>query len=195
VLEEYEECSKEFLIERETYWIDKLDATHAGYNMNRLGNFNKKIDKSIVKEIQELLLSDQDCKISGLEIARRYNLSHTWVSLVNSGKMWHDDTLSYPLRPMQKPEKQIKYCVDCGKEISLSAIRCESCYKKFKAKSITDTVSREELKALIRKYSFVYLGEYFGITDNTVRKWCKKYDLPYRKKDINSYSDEEWELI
>lgn len=31
-----------------------------------------------------------------------------------------------------------------------------------------------------------------GVSDNAIRKWCKKYNLPYKKKDIKSYSDEEW---
>ena len=33
------------------------------------------------------------------------------------------------------------------------------------------------------------------VSDNVIRKWCIKYNLPSRKKDINSYSDEKWELI
>ena len=27
----------------------------------------------------------------------------------------------------------------------------------------------------------------FNVSDNAVRKWCKKYDLPYTKKCILSY--------
>jgi hypothetical protein len=35
----------------------------------------------------------------------------------------------------------------------------------------------------------------YGVTDNAVRKWCDKYDLPRKAKDIKAYSDEEWALI
>ena len=52
--------------------------------------------------------------------------------------------------------------------------------------------SREELKKLIREESFVAIGKNFGVSDNAIRKWCINYNLPTRKKDIKSYSDEEW---
>jgi hypothetical protein len=26
----------------------------------------------------------------------------------------------------------------------------------------------------------------FGVSDNAVRKWCKAYGLPYKKKDIKN---------
>jgi len=35
----------------------------------------------------------------------------------------------------------------------------------------------------------------YGVTDNTIRKWCDFEDLPRRKHEINAYTDEEWELI
>ena len=28
-----------------------------------------------------------------------------------------------------------------------------------------------------------------------VRKWCDKYNLPRTKKEINTYSDKEWDLL
>ena len=56
-------------------------------------------------------------------------------------------------------------------------------------------ISREELKKLIRTTPFTTIGKQYGVTDNTVRKWCDKYNLPRKVKEIKSYSDEEWELI
>lgn len=88
-----------------------------------------------------------------------------------------------------------KYCVDCGKEISLRSERCNSCSNKFKASQNILPVTREELKQLIRTKTFVSIGQQFYVTDNAIRKWCIKYNLPSKKKDIISYSDEEWKLI
>ena len=31
--------------------------------------------------------------------------------------------------------------------------------------------------------------------DNTIRKWCKIVNLPYRTTDIKQYTNEEWEKI
>ena len=52
-------------------------------------------------------------------------------------------------------------------------------------------------KQLIRENSFLAITRMYDnkITDNCIRKWCDTYNLPRTKKEINSYSDEEWELI
>ena len=85
------------------------------------------------------------------------------------------------------------YCIDCGAQITIGATRCKSCAGKER---ITEKpVSREELKKLIRSHSFVSIGEQFGVTDNTIRKWCIRYGLPSKRKDIKLYSEEEWDQI
>jgi hypothetical protein len=35
----------------------------------------------------------------------------------------------------------------------------------------------------------------YGIDGNAIRKWCDKYNLPRTKKEIKSYSDEEWNSV
>lgn len=54
---------------------------------------------------------------------------------------------------------------------------------------------REELKKLIRIYSFKDISILYNVTENAVRKKCKKNNLPTIKEKINKYSDEEWENI
>lgn len=56
-------------------------------------------------------------------------------------------------------------------------------------------ISRQALKQKIRVMSFVDIGKEFGVSDNAIRKWCKKYQLPYQKKRIKEYSDSQWEKI
>lgn len=85
------------------------------------------------------------------------------------------------------------YCVDCGKKITSGAIRCEECSQKARRK--VERPSREELKKLIRNKSMVEVGRLFGVSDNGIRKWCIAENLPSRKKDILSFTDEEWEKI
>lgn len=46
--------------------------------------------------------------------------------------------------------------------------------------------SKDELAALIKTKSFLELGKMYSVSDNAVRKWCKSYGLPYRKKDLVS---------
>lgn len=96
---------------------------------------------------------------------------------------------------------KVCYCKSCGKEISSKTKTgyCADCLKKPKVKTILQSnvvrPNREELKSKIREQSFCSIGKEYNVTDNAVRKWCVKYNLPKTKKEINSYTDEEWKNI
>ena len=53
-------------------------------------------------------------------------------------------------------------------------------------------VSREELKKLIRNTPFTQIGKQYGVSDNAIRKWCDKYNLPRKKSEIVEITDDEW---
>lgn len=59
---------------------------------------------------------------------------------------------------------------------------CVNCYSKKRASHIP---SKEIIMELILKYPMTQIGELYGVSDNAVRKWCKKYGLPFSKKDID----------
>lgn len=89
--------------------------------------------------------------------------------------------------------RKMNYCVDCHRAISATAIRCRSCAKKLQKKC--ERPSRDDLKRLIRNTPFTTIGKTYGVSDNTIRKWCISYQLPHSSKEIKSYSDEDWLLI
>lgn len=84
------------------------------------------------------------------------------------------------------------YCEDCGCEISKNAIKCLPCRNKEKSKNIPN---REQLKILIRTTPFTTIGKQFNVSDNAIRKWCDKYNLPRRSSEIKKYTEEEWKLL
>jgi very-short-patch-repair endonuclease len=45
--------------------------------------------------------------------------------------------------------------------------------------------SKEELIELIKNEPFTTIAKRYGVSDRAVAKWCKRYGLPHRKKDIN----------
>lgn len=93
----------------------------------------------------------------------------------------------------ERSQTRKQYCIDCGVEVSYGALRCKACESKHRV--TIKPVTREELKKLIREETFVSIGKKFNVTDNAIKKWCKQYDLPSKKRDINNYSDEEWANI
>jgi uncharacterized protein YjcR len=48
---------------------------------------------------------------------------------------------------------------------------------------------------MIRSMSFISIGKEYGVSDNTVRKWCDKYSLPRKVSLIKQYSEKQWEEI
>lgn len=98
-----------------------------------------------------------------------------------------------PDRISSSEKPTIKKCIDCGKEIFITSTRCQAC--EAKRRQAEKPVSREDLKKLIRTESFTSIGNKFNVSDAAIKKWCKGYNLPFRKKDINVISDEDWEKI
>ena len=91
-------------------------------------------------------------------------------------------------------EKTHYYCKTCGKEISRGAIYCSECVKETR-RVVQDRPNREELKQLIRAMPFTHIGKQYGVSDNTIRKWCKNYSLPSKVSEIKKITDEKWETI
>ena len=76
------------------------------------------------------------------------------------------------------------YCIDCGKEISHNSQRCMECEKK-RIRKVKNRPTAEELNNILlqNKGNFSKVGKLFNVSDNTIRKWCKSYNLSYHSKD------------
>ena len=93
----------------------------------------------------------------------------------------------------QEKTKTKHFCIDCGKEITRNAQRCQKCAELHNRR--VERPEREVFKQEIRTTPFTVLGEKYNVSDNAIRKWCDGYNLPRTKGEIKAYSDEEWELI
>jgi len=75
-------------------------------------------------------------------------------------------------------------CPKCGNKKGCRAGVCIECLNKERAKRIP---SKEEIYKLLLDNSMCAIGRMYGVSDNAVRKWCKKYGLPFNKKDIEIF--------
>lgn len=78
--------------------------------------------------------------------------------------------------------KGYNLCPICKTNLkSNKANMCLECWNKEKLKNVP---LKEELEKYIYNTSFVNIGKIFGVSDDTIRRWCKNRGLPYRRKDI-----------
>ena len=75
------------------------------------------------------------------------------------------------------------YCKNCGIEISYGAELCPKCYAISQRR--VDRPTKEELRDILfeNKGNFSQVGRIFEVTDNSIRKWCKSYGLPFHSND------------
>ena len=191
-----QECSVKDLDEREKYWIQYYDSFNNGYNCTSGGTnqreATKKFDQNFIKIIQQLLIKNQ---LSYQEIHKQYNISLGMISEINTGKVNFNKNLQYPLRSRVNTKKEY-FCKKCGKKIGRQSKTglCYNCYYILNVKN-NNLPTRNELKNLIRTKTFVQIGNNYNVSDNAIRKWCDKFNLPRTKKEINSYSNQEWQKI
>lgn len=71
-------------------------------------------------------------------------------------------------------------CPQCGTQFiakNRDSVFCSGqCSGKSRKKK--PPVSKEDLLSLLKTESFISVGRKFNVSDNTVRKWCIRYDIP-----------------
>lgn len=186
-----QECSLDQLDQQEIYWIQFYDSYKNGYNQTTggQGNSNNIIKLSIedVNIIYDLL---KNTLMPQKDIASMFDVGDDTISEINQGKTRIRSDFVYPLR---KNKNDPSFCYICGKPVLHGSTYCVKCLG-LKNRVVTRP-NRKELKHLIRTMPFTQIGIKYGVTDNTIRKWCDSEGLPRKVSDIKKYSDQEWENL
>lgn len=208
-----EECSVQELNEKEINYISKYNSNDSsfGYNQSPGGHQKdpnaKRLNEEQIEEIYNLLFSTF---LTEAEIGGLFNVGQRTISKINTGEAYFNSKKEYPIRSKEKGLQihslsrlnnyyssnsiKPKICKYCGeifyskeKDQNFCSVNCANL-----AKRIVERPTREILKQEIREQSFLSLSKKYGVSDNAIRHWCKNYKLPFRKKEIKNYSDEEW---
>lgn len=79
-----------------------------------------------------------------------------------------------------------KKCPICNKVyIAKTNEMCINCRKIYRVQN-SKCPSKDELSKYIGEIPFVQIGKIYGVSDNAVRKWCKKYGLSFKKNEIKT---------
>lgn len=161
-------------------------ANHDGYVYVHILVAEKKLgryltSKEVVHHIDENKLNNNPDNLLVFTSKAEHTAYHYYKDM--NLMIYNDDgTVSYKYGFSQ-------ICPICGEWKDHHAEICLECRRKKNAEHIP---SRIELKTMIRVLPFTQIAKKYNVTDNAVRKWCKRYNLPFRTKDIKRYTEQEW---
>jgi len=147
--------------------LHHIDPKEKEFNVGKILNRNW---SKIVFELQKCVLV---CKNCHHEIHAGYINPKLKTSFNN------DIAIEITKRINANKAKHINHCIECGNVISYGANRCKKC--GYETKQKIKYPPKEELEKLICKFGFVGTGRLLGVSDNAIRKRCKKYGLPVKK--------------
>lgn len=83
-----------------------------------------------------------------------------------------------------------KYCKKCSEDLGIKREYDNIKNSNYKNRKVLNRPSKKNLWKLITSKSFLEISRMYGVSDNAVRKWCRYYNLPFRKKDIEQRKNE-----
>ena len=94
----------------------------------------------------------------------------------------------YFLKERKICQEEKKFCTKCGTEVGHRNTTglCLAC-ANAKQRVVEDRPSKETLLAELKASNFTAVGRKYGVADNTIRKWCKYYDLPTHIGEIKTF--------
>ena len=161
-----EECSNENLDDKEKYWINYYQSFNSGLNMTRGGNGSPSFVKLNPKTLEEIINLLQENILTNRDIANRYSISEQLVCAINTGRMWYQNNLDYPLRKKEHKQKQLQ--PKWYDNIDIEQTKIEY------AKKIYETSIRQA-------------AMFFNLTDNGLKKRCIKLGLPSKSLEIKNW--------
>ena len=200
-----EECMESELNEKEIYYIEKYDSYYNGYNQDKGGDQASHYTKLSDELVSDIIFKLKNTLDSSDEIGEYFGVTGRTIRSINSGESCFRETETYPIRPhlytLEKTQDCIPYeiketefyCKMCGQQVVSKNSLCVECAHKAQRK--TDRPSPLELAKLIKEMGFSKTGELYGVRDNSVKKWCKTYNIPYLKDELVAWYNSQMGIV
>lgn len=166
-------------VNRRKYDIDSIFCENSKYSRQKLKQYlitNKLIEYKcsecgIIDEYNNKPLVLQLDHINGV------NNDNRLINIRFICPMCHSQTHTYAGRNTKRTKKVHK-CIECGNEISSTALRCKICTNSpYTNKPRKLNISKDELSKLISQMPMTSIGKLYGVSDNAIRKRCKAYGI------------------
>ena len=181
-------CTVDKLNVKEIEYISLYDTYLHGYN-STLGGYTRVNGNSLtaedVVEIKNILATTT---LSQEKIGDLFQVSHASISGINTGDTWRDDSTAYPIRKEPITVKKEHYCKDCGVTIDSTSTLCWDCYTLSRRTALRPVAI--DLARMVCEYGFEKTGAIYGVSGNSIKKWCMAYNIPHIKKNLL-----EWYLM
>jgi group I intron endonuclease len=191
-----EECLIDELNDKEIFYIEKFNSrVPNGYNQDGGGNsapHYTKLSEDLVTQIIERLKTSKE---NSDTIGREFGVCGSTIRKINVGAHSYRENETYPIRdPIYVVDKESSFCENCGAGISADAKRhCPRCSQI--AQRRIERPSPLELAKMIKENGFAQTGKYFGVSDNTIKKWCKFYQIPHKIKDLIAWYNTQMGIV
>jgi hypothetical protein len=153
------------------------------------------------------------------EIAKEFGLHENTIQNINSGRTWRIDNEEYPIRAVPVREYQICdvtknekkkrtaakkttkvktkrsltplvfTCQNCGAEVGRGSKYCVKCVPLMQRRAKRPTPLK--LAEMVKEFGFEATGKQFGVSGNTIKKWCKSYQIPHNLRELLEWYDEQ----
>jgi LysM repeat protein len=129
-------------------------------------------------------------------ILKKFNVDKSTISKILHDASWKEYSNNYELIPniindLHKTKTYNRKCKICGTNFDTTNEEQEYCSQDCShiSQRRSERPSKEELFELIKTTPFLQIGKMYGVSDNAIRKWCKAYNLPYKKKDVKNITE------
>lgn len=160
----------------------------SGYAYVRVYNHENVVNLNIHREVYKAFIGDipENNIVHHIDHNRLNNNVENLATLTLAENAIEQGIYNKGIHKNSNSTTNTNKCKECGIPISRRSTYCRKHGYLLSGKRYKNgLIEKETLVELLTKESgnFTRVGKELGITDNAVRKWCKKYDLPYRTNE------------